>query len=151
MLAEAGAVLASSLDYAKTLRQIAKLVVDTIADICVVDILEEPDNNLMRLTVAHSDPSKAEACAKLSKLSLTPRNVLARAALETQKPQLLGEMTDDFLRESAASPEHLAILHELGPPRSGIVAPLITSRASSGRSCSRRSGLATSRSATSPS
>jgi signal transduction histidine kinase len=118
-------VLASSLDYEKTLKQIARMIVDTFADLCVIDMVE-PSDSVMRLTVAHSDASKANACEKLMRLSLTRRNTLARTALEVQNPQLFTDMTDEFLRATAAGPEHLSILYELGPPRSAIVAPLVT-------------------------
>lgn len=125
ILAETGAVLASSLDYEKTIQQVARLVVDTVADMCVVDVLEDGEN-IVRLSAAHADPSKAEACAKLTRLSLTRRTVLARSSMEAREPKVFSEMSDDFLRAAAASPEHLDVLHELGPPRSAIVAPLVT-------------------------
>ncbi len=124
ILAEAGAVLASSLDYAKTLERIAKLVVQSAADLCVIDMIEQHEK-VERLTVAHRDPSKAEACAKLAKLALSSRNTLSRSAIETQRPQIFADMTPEFLRNAASSPEHLALLEELAP-RSAIVAPLVS-------------------------
>ena len=56
VLAEAGAVLASSLNYKQTLKAIAQLVVSRVADLCAVDIVEggEP----VRLTVTPADPAK---------------------------------------------------------------------------------------------
>ena len=40
-LAEAGAVLASSLDYEQTLANVGQLVVRDLADWCIVDIVEQ--------------------------------------------------------------------------------------------------------------
>lgn len=51
-LAEAGAVLAGSLEYKSTLRSVAHLAVKSICDWCAVDILNE-DGTLEHLAVAH--------------------------------------------------------------------------------------------------
>src|SRR4051812_12878490 len=56
-LAEASAVLASSLDYEVTLAAVARLAIPQIADWCVVDIARS-DGVLKRLAVAHADPEK---------------------------------------------------------------------------------------------
>src|SRR4029450_4924919 len=58
-LAEAGAVLGSSLDYEATLAAVARLAVPAIADWCAVDIVGER-GALQRLAVAHIDPAKVE-------------------------------------------------------------------------------------------
>src|SRR5437870_4022110 len=58
-LAEAGAVLAGSLEYGTTLKAVANLSVPAIADWCAVDILTEEDK-LERLAVAHVDPAKID-------------------------------------------------------------------------------------------
>jgi PAS domain S-box-containing protein len=60
-LAEAGAVLASSLDYEATLRRLCRLAVPTIADFCVVDLLE--DGVIRRVDAAHADPAMADVVA----------------------------------------------------------------------------------------
>ena len=55
-LAEAGAVLASSLDYEQTLARIAELAVPRLADWCSVSL---PDGDRLRtVAVAHADPDK---------------------------------------------------------------------------------------------
>ncbi len=58
-LAEVGAVLADSLEYATTLKAVANLAVPAIADWCAVDILTE-ERKLERLAVAHVDPAKID-------------------------------------------------------------------------------------------
>jgi PAS domain S-box-containing protein len=52
-LAAASGVLASSLDYQTTLRRVAELAVEDLADWCVVDVLEE-DGTLSRLVGAQA-------------------------------------------------------------------------------------------------
>ncbi|HEU4450350.1 MAG TPA: ATP-binding protein [Gaiellaceae bacterium] len=65
-LAEAGAILASSLDYERTLASVARLVVPRMADWCAVDVLGE-DGRIERLVVAHSDPGKARLAEELAR------------------------------------------------------------------------------------
>ncbi|HET9990720.1 MAG TPA: GAF domain-containing sensor histidine kinase, partial [Kofleriaceae bacterium] len=124
VLAEAGTVLASSLNYRRTLKSIAEMVVHHVADICVIDMIEE-DVTVERLTVAHSDPAKAAVCEVLGRLSLEPRDTLARSALETGQPQVFDDITLEFLESSARDEEHLRALLELAP-RSAIVVPLLS-------------------------
>src|SRR5262249_28062109 len=102
VLAEAGAVLASSLDYEKTLKQIARLVVATMPAVSVLDVVEEPAG-LVRFTIAHRDPSRAEACKKLTALTLTRSTVFARRALDTRETEVFPEITDELLRANAVS------------------------------------------------
>ena len=56
-LAEASDMLASSLDYRETLSSVARLAVPTLADWCVVDVLDE-NGSLERLAVEHPDPGR---------------------------------------------------------------------------------------------
>ncbi len=54
-LAEASQVLASSLEYETTLQSIVQLATPTLADVCIVDVLE-PDGSVRRVASAHADP-----------------------------------------------------------------------------------------------
>jgi PAS domain S-box-containing protein len=56
-LAEASAVLATSLDYEETIAQVARAVIPTFADWCAIDVLDE-SGALQQLAVAHVDPQK---------------------------------------------------------------------------------------------
>jgi len=56
-LAEAGELLASSLDMDETLDTVARLAVPALADWCAVDLLDE-DGALRRVALAHVDPDK---------------------------------------------------------------------------------------------
>jgi PAS domain S-box-containing protein len=58
-LADAAAVLASSLDYETTLRQVAELATTGFADGCVIQ-LADPDGQLEVVASAHADPAKAD-------------------------------------------------------------------------------------------
>src|SRR3954464_1704200 len=64
-LADASNVLASSLDYDETLRNLAELVVPRVADFCVVLAAEE-DGAMRHVAVAHRDSSEEPALQKLA-------------------------------------------------------------------------------------
>ena len=85
-LAEASKVLASSLDYATTLRNIARLAVPELADWCFVDVLE--DGRIERLAVEHADPRKARLATELTRrYPPDPANPAGVArAVETRRP-----------------------------------------------------------------
>jgi PAS domain S-box-containing protein len=57
-VATAASVLASSLDYKKTLKEVAGLAVRDLASWCVVDLLEE-DGRVKRLVAERAEPSPA--------------------------------------------------------------------------------------------
>lgn len=123
VLAEAGAVFSSSLDYRQTLESISKLIICHIADMCIVDMIDE-DAPILRLTVAHADPTKAAACERLAKLSLARRHTLGALAIETKQPQLIDDITPEFMAANAQDEEHLQVVRELAS-RSGLAVPLL--------------------------
>jgi hypothetical protein len=56
-IAHVSEVLASSLDYHQTLRNVAELAVPDIADWCAVDLIDE-DGDRQPVAVAHVDPNR---------------------------------------------------------------------------------------------
>lgn len=123
-LTEASVVLAGSLDYEETLRNVARLAVPDYADWCAVDLLTE-DGKVERLSVAHVDPAKVELAYELQRrYPTTPETSPAYyQALRTGQPVLAPEVTDEMLQAAARDAEHLRILRELGIA-SVIMAPL---------------------------
>jgi PAS domain S-box-containing protein len=63
LLADAGDVLASSLDYERTLQQVARLAVPVAADVCVLDLVE--DGGIRRVEVAGTERDDAALLARL--------------------------------------------------------------------------------------
>ena len=63
-MAEASAVLASSLDYHATLARVAELTVPLLADWCFVD-LRTGDDTFERLAIVHDDDAKASVACDL--------------------------------------------------------------------------------------
>jgi PAS domain S-box-containing protein len=123
-LAEAGALLASSLDIDETLKRIVRLAVPVLGDWCFLDLVEE-DGTLRRVEIAHVDPRKEELARGL--FAYPPEadgpNISSRV-LRTGETWCSEEVPEERLADLSHHPEHLRILRSLGI-RSGIAVPLI--------------------------
>lgn len=124
-LAEASAVLASSLDYETTLNRVAKLAVPHISDWCTVHVLENGKPN--RIVVAHADP---EMLSLAEEYSLRYPEEIRQdrglgAVLHTGRTEVFAEITDEMLVGAARDPEHLEVLRSL-QMTSSILVPLIS-------------------------
>ena len=64
MLADSTSLLGRSLDYAQAIGQVARSAVPSLADWCVVELLDDHDE-LQLLAVAHADPAKVELARRL--------------------------------------------------------------------------------------
>lgn len=124
-LARAGAELAASLDYQATLEKVAALAVPALADWCAVDMVGE-DRRLERLAVVHVDPAKVELARRIwREYPVDPdAEEGAPQTLRAGRPQLVPELTDAALEAMARSPEHLALLREVGLS-SAIAVPIL--------------------------
>lgn len=107
-LAEASAILASSLHYEETLQSIARLVVPYLADGCTVTMHEE--GKMMEFAIAHVDPEKEEVARDFSLRFLQNLTDGCGTAevLATGKPILLPYVSDEYLVSTAESEEYLA-------------------------------------------
>lgn len=126
-LIEASDVLASSLDYDVTLSNVARLAVPTLADYCIIDLLE-PDTELgvRRVATAHADPERDLLLAGVRRFPpvLDSDGVVART-IRTGEPVIASPITDVVLEASAAGRvAHQAILKKLAPT-SVLCTPLI--------------------------
>ena len=66
-LIEASRVLASTLDGEQALTELTRVVVPTLADWCVVDVIDDTDpEKLQRIAVAHVDRAKADRVRQLT-------------------------------------------------------------------------------------
>lgn len=122
--AEAGTVLAASLDYDDTLTRVAELAVRDFADVCLVDIVEE-SGDVRRLRVVSREPRLAGTCQALEHFALDRgRPYLLRTTLETKRPLLVPRVTAELLVSMSQSDEHHEILRTIGP-RSVITVPML--------------------------
>ena len=114
-LAEAGAVLATSLDYEQTLASVAQLVVRDFADWCMVEVVEEHEQ-IRRLKVVAGDPSKKDVCAFLEKVAINrDRPYLLRTVFATKQSLLVEHVTSEQVESFAQGPEHLQALRAMNP------------------------------------
>jgi signal transduction histidine kinase len=124
-LAEASELLASSLDYNRTLRQLARLCVPGLADWCTIDMLG-PDGEIERLAVAHQDPEKVRWAQELQE-RYPPDPDAARGVpqvLRSGEPEFYPEFPPEVLDEAIGDHHELRrIVDELGL-RASICVPL---------------------------
>jgi PAS domain S-box-containing protein len=123
-LARVSEVLASSLDYEQTLRNVADLAVPEIADWCAVDLLDE-DGDRVPVAVAHTDPERLRLATELRRYEPDqpdPNQGLG-LVLRTGEPLLYPEIPDELLVEAALDDRHLELLRSVGM-RSGAVVPM---------------------------
>ena len=113
-LAEATGVLMASLDYQETLRQLARLAVPFLGDICLVDMADGP--SVVRMAAVHADPSKQALVDTLAE-RYPPDPFGSHPAVQamvTGKPSFAYDMSDDFLRATTRDEEHLGLVRQLG-------------------------------------
>ena len=125
-LSAASAALASIVDYKSTLQKVANLAVPFFADWAAVDVVT--DGRLERLAVAHKDPARIELVRQLTQEYPpdpgAPRGTVA--VLRTGRAELMPDIPDDLLEQTARDPRHLQLIRSLGL-KSYIAAPLVDS------------------------
>src|SRR3954468_7261462 len=122
-LAQASGVLAGSLDYERTLTEVARLAVPDVADWCAVDIVE-PDGSLRQVTSVHSDPEQEALLLELRRRYREEKGATAGAtyAILSGEPVLASDVTDQV--EIALNDEERELYRRLGP-RSYMIVPLV--------------------------
>lgn len=99
-LADSSNVLAGSLDYEETLRNLANLVVPRVADFCIVLAAEE-DGSMRQVAVAHRDPAEEPAMRRLADefASSAAAEKGGEHVLKTGKSQMVCDIHNGELRE----------------------------------------------------
>jgi PAS domain S-box-containing protein len=123
-LARAGTVLASSLDYQQTLRNVAGLAVPQVADWCALDLIGEQGQR-EPVAVAHVDPDRLETAARLREYEpeqLNPDQGVG-LVMRSGQPVLYNEIPDELLAAAAVDEEHLRLLREVGM-RAVLIVPM---------------------------
>jgi PAS domain S-box-containing protein len=126
LLAEAGALLNSSLDYQVTMRSITRLAVPAVADWCFVDLVDEL-GGFTRIAVAAADPMH-QALADGLRRSYAPLPNAPYGVSRTARvgqAELMTQMDDALLTSIARDDEHLAMLRAMRMT-SYICVPLVS-------------------------
>lgn len=124
-LAEASAVLASSLEYESVLSIVAHLAVPRLADWCMVDTVDE--HGTLRLpAVAHVKPARERLIRELRRrfpLHVDDKHGTPRV-LRTGQSAFYPHVADDRLAAGVDDEKQLKLLRELGM-RSYMCAPMV--------------------------
>ena len=123
-LAQAGQLLASSLDYEQTLERVARMIVPRLADWCGVEMVDE-NGESHQVAVAHVDPAKVQMAHDLRRRwppdPDAPGGV--RELLRGGPAQLIADIPQDMLEAAARDEEHLEMILALGM-RSAMSVPM---------------------------
>lgn len=124
-LAEAGAVLSSSLDADQILRKISRLAVSFLADWCTVDLLEA-DGGVRRVAFAHADPGREHLLELLhSRYPLRPDQPNPTwDVLRSGRPLLIPTVSEEHLQGYVQDAMHRELVRQLGPS-AAISVPLV--------------------------
>ncbi|MBF2000090.1 MAG: response regulator [Synechococcales cyanobacterium M58_A2018_015] len=113
LLTEASALLMTSLDYQTTLKNIARLVVPTLADYCYFDIVGA-DGQTQRIAWQHCNPERRAWFDRIQQF-VPPSSFQAHpaaAVLASGQPQLVAVTSEAWMESIAISPEHLQFMQE---------------------------------------
>lgn len=122
VLAEASRLLDASLDYAATLQEVARVAVRTLADWCIVHLLEQ-DGSIRWLALAHGDPAK-EALARELQQRYPATEGVARVLRTGVSEVYNGQANEADRAKRAHDAEHLRMLRELDS-RAVMIVPLV--------------------------
>lgn len=113
-LVRAGEILGLSLDYNETLRNVCAAAVETVADICLLDLGR--GNNVELVAAAHRIPGMSErllaAGEHLRSCDGAPRHP-ACAVIDTGTSRVYPVLDDETIDQIATSDDHARFMHEL--------------------------------------
>ena len=113
LLAEAGAALASTLDYEHTLVTLVEFVVPALADCCFIDVTE-PDGDVRRIETAWSAALGHPGATRLTRRSQARTASGARLLKSESEGVLIDHITDDILRQITTDANELNRLRSAG-------------------------------------
>ena len=128
LLSEASALLARSLDYGANIQALARLLVPTLADWCMLDIVATNEPEIIRLAttvVAHANNTKETSYEELV-LRATPDPNFDHGVpfvVRTGQAEIHPDVTNASWIQAAIGIEHPPLLRELGA-RSYMCVPL---------------------------
>jgi PAS domain S-box-containing protein len=124
-LSEVTAALSESLNYRATLDVLAHLLTPGFCDWCAIYLLE--GENLLQATVAHADPGEKKRAEELERRYPPAPGEQGGVwqVLQSGAPVVHELVTDEMLKTSARSAEHLSMLEEAGL-KSVILVPIKT-------------------------
>lgn len=123
-LVKAAKILSSSIDYHVTLASVANLLVSNVAELCVIDIIE--NGKMKRVVVKTADPYKQKIANEFYKYLPDQRN--KRAVYDAARiggPIIIRKVTKKWLKTVSRIPEEIELHHKL-KLKSIVFTPLIS-------------------------
>ncbi|MBX6365407.1 MAG: GAF domain-containing protein, partial [Gemmatimonadetes bacterium] len=124
LVVDAGAILASALDFDAALRGIVRLAVDRIADMALAYTVDA-DGRVRRAAAAHVDPAREPLFDALPGLGgserMPPR--LPMHVIRTGRTVFSADLHLEDIADAGLEPGHVELLRKLAP-RSAIMVPL---------------------------
>jgi PAS domain S-box-containing protein len=122
LLAESGRLLSTSLDVEATLEAIADIAVPHLAEMVMVDVIE--DGGVRRIAASHADERSAALIEQARRFPPRiddggPQSQVMRSG----RPLLVRDIDDAWISRLNRGPEHRQLVRDLSP-RSIIVVPL---------------------------
>jgi GAF domain-containing protein len=114
LVSRASELLSASLDYATAFERLARLVAEEMADLCLIDVLE--DGRINRVAAVHADPKKQHLADRLRDQyppALEGQHPVA-GVLRSGTPEHAAEMPEELLRATTRDEEHFSIVRQLG-------------------------------------
>ena len=124
-LADAGTLLASSLDYISTLRNLARLAVPLLADWCTVDLLDN-SGEIERVALEHTDPKRSAAAMQIARRHppTLESEVGVERVIRTGISELITEVTPDVVSRFTRNEKQRKFLSEL-KIKSVMIVPMV--------------------------
>jgi len=127
-LAEATALLTSSLELERTLESLTQLAVPLLADWCAISMLVEETGEIEQVVVAHQDPERKrwaqEMQARSRTIMIDDEFDLTARVIRTAEPVFLREVPQELLDEAVERDPNAAEALEHISIRSAITVPL---------------------------
>jgi PAS domain S-box-containing protein len=127
-LAEATALLTSSLELERTLESLTQLAVPLLADWCAISMLVEETGEIEQVVVAHQDPERKrwarEVQARSRTIMIDDEFDLTAGVIRTAEPVFLREVPQELLDQAVERDPNAAEALEHISIRSAITVPL---------------------------
>jgi serine phosphatase RsbU (regulator of sigma subunit)/anti-sigma regulatory factor (Ser/Thr protein kinase) len=127
LLVRAGEMFHRSLEVEETLYNVARMAVESFADLCLFDLLDEHSDRLYVTAGAHRDAEVEATLKNVGSSVLYPERGLHPAVrvAKTGEPFFVPVLDEETILLHATSPQHAAFMHAMGY-RSKIVVPVVS-------------------------
>lgn len=129
LLVRSGEIFHQSLDVTETLDNVARSAVESFAQICIFDLIDERSERLFVTASAHRDPSKERALASVQSILYVEEFGVHPVVQVTRsgEPFFLPHIDEEAIARHAASRQHERYMRQFGY-RSKIVVPVVAQK-----------------------